>query len=858
MTNRRPILLMPAPAPPGPRAKRPQGGGGGPHTPGRARQAQRLAPQFKTLTNAMDKHRLARVASGSGGNPEEVVVLVTVAPVSDFVDAVRKIAGLEWLGEIDEPDIPPDPDFFDPKNTNKPLFGRIYLAFANQQALKQILSLWHRWTAGQALGHGFAPFEQLFAHLKDVRPWGPKDRLEATGVLDEWRERVLIGQDAVRCEVELWFRRDPRQRTAASARMRTLLKELGGKGIQHVTIEEIAYDALLVELPITEIRRVLDAPDTSLVQCEDVRLFGAVGQMAMPVLPGEPEVDKPVAAHLGVLRDPVAALLDGLPLQNHQRLLGRLDVDDPDGWEADYPVAARIHGTAMASLILHGDLGAASPVLDRRLYVRPIMRGRALGWIPPDEAVPENTLVVDLVHRAVRRIVEGDGEEEPAAPGVCIVNFSIGDRSRPFDGVMSPLSRLLDYLAHRYDILFLVSAGNWTGAIDIAHTGPLLTISSPDLGSLALQAVAADARLRRLLSPAEGVNVFTVAAAHADASGSFHIPGWVDPYPHPGMPSLINGQGMGYRRCIKPDVLMNGGRVLVQEKFGMPPSGKLPLQLFHFATRPGQQVAAPGKRPGDTSAVSHTRGTSGATALATRAAIQLYDMIDALRADPGGALIDTVPMSTWIRTALMHAAAWPAADAVESALQTPDNARKYREYVTRLTGYGLIDSDRLGISTDHRVSTLGGGILSVDQSHIHRFPLPPSLSGKAGWRRLTITLSYFSPLNPVHQGWRRAQLWFEPPTKGGLKVSRTEADWQAVQRGTIQHEILEGDKADLFTDGDALEIRVSCRAVAGSLDEGVPYALAITLEVAEEIGVPIYDEIAQRIRAGIKIKPSRR
>ena len=33
---------------------------------------------------------------------------------------------------------------------------------------------------------------------------------------------------------------------------------------------------------------------------------------------------------------PVVALLDGLPLQAHRRLQGRLIVDDPDGFELDY------------------------------------------------------------------------------------------------------------------------------------------------------------------------------------------------------------------------------------------------------------------------------------------------------------------------------------------------------------------------------------------------------------------------------------------------------------------------------------------------------------------------------------------
>lgn len=62
----------------------------------------------------------------------------------------------------------------------------------------------------------------------------------------------------------------------------------------------------------------------------------------------------------------------------------------------------------------------------------------------------------------------------------------------------------------------------------------------------------------------------------------------------------------------------------------------------------------------------------------------------------------------------------------------------------------------------------------------------------------------------------------------------------------------------MFADGDALEIRVNCRATAGSLEEDVPYALAVTLEIAPGIGIPIYDEIALRIKQPVKIKPDRR
>lgn len=80
-------------------------------------------------------------------------------------------------------------------------------------------------------------------------------------------------------------------------------------------------------------------------------------------------------------------------------------------------------------------------------------------------------------------------------------------------------------------------------------------------------------------------------------------------------------------------------------------------------------------------------------------------------------------------------------------------------------------------------------------------------------------------------------------------MTRTQADWRAVQRGTVQHEILEGEHAAAFIDGASLAIQVSCRSDAGALEDAVPYALAATLEVAEELGVDIYNEVAVQVRA---------
>jgi hypothetical protein len=86
-------------------------------------------------------------------------------------------------------------------------------------------------------------------------------------------------------------------------------------------------------------------------------------------------------------------------------------------------------------------------------------------------------------------------------------------------------------------------------------------------------------------------------------------------------------------------------------------------------------------------------------------------------------------------------------------------------------------------------------------------------------------------------------------------VKRLEADWRAVQRGTVQHEILEGDRAAAFIDGDNLEILVSCRADAGALEDSIPYALATTLEVAPDIGVTVYGQVRERVQARVWVVP---
>ena len=216
--------------------------------------------------------------------------------------------------------------------------------------------------------------------------------------------------------------------------------------------------------------------------------------------------------------------------------------------------------------------------------------------------------------------------------------------------------------------------------------------------------------------------------------------------------------------------------------------------------------------------------------------------------------MDSLPRAVWLKALVAHGAEWGEAGSILTRiLRHQNNSQQFKEYVTRLLGYGAMDVNRVQECTARRVTALGGGALGQDESHIHRFPLPLSLSGRRGHRRLTITLAWLSPVNQRHQAWRRADLWFDPP-RDPLRVHRQQADWRAVRRGALQHEILDGERAGMFVEGENLEFQVSCRAGAGVLEEEVPYALAITLEGAEELGIDIYDEVRAAVHA-IQVRP---
>ena len=251
-----------------------------PNFPSRARQEERLGPQFDLLAKTFDQNRVQM--SPAGAEPEQVVVLETAGLVQDFYTAVRKVPGMEWLAEWDESDIAPDEDFYDTDDRDAKLNGRLFLVMTNQNALQELLSLWRKFVKGdKKFDFGLAKFLQVFELLRDVRVWGPKDRLREQAALSYWEELVRSEPGKIQVEIEFWFRQNEARRNQTIEQLKNLLAD-DGKILQTCCVPQITYHAALVDLTASSVKQLVEMTDSKLVLFEQIMFFRPTGQVVAP------------------------------------------------------------------------------------------------------------------------------------------------------------------------------------------------------------------------------------------------------------------------------------------------------------------------------------------------------------------------------------------------------------------------------------------------------------------------------------------------------------------------------------------------------------------------------------------------
>jgi hypothetical protein len=282
-----------------------------------------------------------------------------------------------------------------------------------------------------------------------------------------------------------------------------------------------------------------------------------------------------------------------------------------------------------------------------------------------------------------------------------------------------------------------------------------------------LNALNAGKSQRTLFSPAECLNGLTIGAAHSGSAFNGALPAnAIDPFTSGELPNIVSAMGLGYRKAVKPDILLDGGRAPVRFVAGGQQLVVTPVTAGarFFGLKAASPAALGGTRHED-----FTWGTSVATALATRAGHKIHDV-----------LLDAVN--------------------------------------------GSNHSD-----------------------------LPPEYMALV--LKALLVHDWFSPINSRHQGYRMAALDVSSAAEEKYWIASDrpcQPTDKATARGTIFHERRSGESATVFLDDGHVLLRISCRSAAGDLEENIPYALAVSFEVAVDAGIQVYEQIRARLAAPVQ------
>lgn len=836
------------------------------------RQGQRLGRKFGQLDRALSNGGGLELREDPYGiAPERALVFEVAQPFPKILNAIRKIPDLELLLE-DELEFEADDDFKciqvsknkageKVKEEKSSWEGSLYLMMPSEKSLKELLALWKIYQEGSSFPHGKTQWRDLFSLLKDIRTWGPKDRL-SENTIQVWEEELSVmgGAATFRFEAELWSSASEARRSTALSGFCSEIEALGGRILARCDLPEIRYLAVLAEIDSSHIDQLKLRDGSSFDRLQYVRTLSPqtmvdLGETTAEAFeedssesPEEVDGDQP---------PPTVVLLDGVPVQNHKLLEGRIELDDPDDFQARTPVSARMHGTSMASLILHGDRveGEASP-LKAKLVVSPILVGVDT-FNGVTEGSPEDELFVDVIHRAVKRLLEGDGSEPPVCPSALIFNLSVGVRFRQFSGLVSPLARLLDHLSVKYGVLFVVSAGNVGEPLYVNGFRSLqefLDSDPKEREKAILSAVDNSKWERSIMSPAESVNAITVGAGHHDNFTNRNVsPNSLDPFSSQHIPNLSSALGLGVSRSIKPDILERGGREFVRYSSDGETIVLRPMRANRqvFGLR-----AACSSETNPTNSEGYFSGTSVATALLTRNSSNVLAALAEVDLDHR----DRHYQAVMTKALICHSALWDteSKDAIDAVLKEIDG-RHYTHRnadCSRLFGYGFCDTERILELIDSRATLVATGDVSEDMILRFEAPLPPSLNSRKDYRRIIFTVAWFTPINPISRNYRTVSLTVEPASSlaalVGVDKARSQPYKSISSRGTIFHDCYEGEKAVAFTEEDSLKFDLKLKNSGLDFTGTIPFGLAVTIETEQGAGIPVYQEVQQKLEQQVR------
>jgi hypothetical protein len=309
---------------------------------------------------------------------------------------------------------------------------------------------------------------------------------------------------------------------------------------------------------------------------------------------------------------------------------------------------------------------------------------------------------------------------------------------------------------------------------------------------------------------------------------------------------------------VKPDLASNGGRSSLG--ISMNDAGQIQVHPARSVAM-GHKVARPGLN-GEPDRYGLSAGTSDAAALTTRSAIQIAAVLDEVFLQDGEQWTQKPSRAVMLKTLLVHGARWgDVGKLLYETIKDPVSHSKRlaeKNETTRYIGFGKADPDRVLDGTHNRITLLADDLIKPDERHVFKLPIPAHMLKSRDLRSITITLTWTTPIVVFSSDYRGVGLKLVDGDgkqifwKGVKRDEVMQPVQTAMERGTVVHMQLAG--STLWQHGKsaahAMEIGVQAMAKHSSTTgAAVPYALAMTLEVATSVETKIYEQLRSYIRA---------
>lgn len=686
----------------------------------------------------------------------------------------------------------------------------VIVAFLSEQGRAEFEARLERLSRGQRVVR-----RELLLAMRAVDTWGSEDRI---GVTLRGSARGALGAPGTfALDVELWPLEQARERNAMVAAFSAFCVSRGME----------LRDSLNRENVVLARVRVTSTQAQELLRNRDVRFVDlpprlglrfellTTGLSQFPPIPS-PDQDAPRVAVLD------SGVISGHPLLapaigDSQSFLAARGPEDEDG-----------HGTMVSGVALYGDVAGC---IEARSFT-------PRHWIVSGRILDHQAEAEDLVESQIVKAVEYFTQHY----GCRLFNLSVGDSRRPFgDGRPGPWATLLDDLAKKHNVLFIVSTGNYRGSAN-----------GPDDWRAAYPGILLSDDEARIIDPGTAINAITVGglALYERSRQTQRHPD--DPAHQPiarsRMPSPFTRAGPGVLGAIKPEFVEHAGNSFVNAHTS-------PHRMY-------------GER--DLGVVSLSRG---------------YATGGMFTIDNGTSFAS--PKVTWLAAKVL--AMRPAAtnDLLRSLIgvhaSVPDETTTLlggdEEPIRRLVGYGLPSAELSLDSTESCVTLYAEDELGEDAMHFYELPVPEdcSASGRCT-RRVSVALAHTAGIRSTRIDYRKSMFSFRVVRHHSLEgvvrafqrvsegdevdaglpeVSGFRPTMKARSLGTLQATTLVVKQPSAAWRTQSLFVVVTRRVPVWAREQQAPtekYAMAVAFQDLSEVEVRLHTQVREKLRARVRIR----